>query len=469
MRSAAFLPPGTASSIPSQFKYALADDGRPAARARGSGLTRVTGIRRSGRARRGRGDRQPAKIETEDDRGRPVASTRLDVTPILINQHINHPIWHVTPSRGCPFRRCGTPTTSSTSAPGWAVWSARVTRSPGRSTASPKVDEAALLTEDRDRFEELSRTPSAACRRWRPRRSSASSTGPRPSRPTASSASAIARAGLLGRRRAFAPTASPAPAAWQGDGRVDRRRPARVRHLAHGPQAASAAHYAASATRSPAPRGPVQVLRHKYPAEERKSARPCGSPPPTPGSRSSAPCSARRPAGSGSTGSRATPPPATRRCAPRLGRPTGRPRSAPGPGDAWRRRPLRPVELRQARGARPGRDGVPGGARRQAGRPSRGLGRLHAAAEPARRHRVRPLSNRLGADRYLLVTGTAFGDHDRAWIERHLPPTAPSTWRRDVRAGVLLRVGPAGARHPAAAHAPAASPTPTSRTSRPAS
>jgi 4-methylaminobutanoate oxidase (formaldehyde-forming) len=42
---------------------------------------------------------------------------------------------------------------------------------------------------------------------------------------------------------------------------------------------------------------------------------------------------------------------------------------------------------------------------------------------------------RLGPDRYQLVTGTAFGDHDRAWIERHLPDDG-SVHVRDVTSGL---------------------------------
>ena len=36
---------------------------------------------------------------------------------------------------------------------------------------------------------------------------------------------------------------------------------------------------------------------------------------------------------------------------------------------------------------------------------------------------------RLADDRFGIVTGTAFGNHDREWIRRHLPGTAQSRCR----------------------------------------
>ena len=44
---------------------------------------------------------------------------------------------------------------------------------------------------------------------------------------------------------------------------------------------------------------------------------------------------------------------------------------------------------------------------------------------------------RLGAEHFLIVTGTAFGRHDRSWIEQHAPSrrcrwryaTSPARWR----------------------------------------
>ena len=59
---------------------------------------------------------------------------------------------------------------------------------------------------------------------------------------------------------------------------------------------------------------------------------------------------------------------------------------------------------------------------------------------------------RLAGDRFLIVTGTAFGNHDLGWIRKHLPDDG-SVEVRDVTsaAGVPRALGPAGARHPGAA------------------
>ena len=85
-------------------------------------------------------------------------------------------------------------------------------------------------------------------------------------------------------------------------------------------------------------------------------------------------------------------------------------------------RALRPVVVLEARGARPGRARVPRAAVREPHRPAGRHDRLHAAAEPARRDRGRPLGACGAADdRFMLVTGTAFGTHDRAWLERNMP------------------------------------------------
>ena len=69
------------------------------------------------------------------------------------------------------------------------------------------------------------------------------------------------------------------------------------------------------------------------------------------------------------------------------------------------------------------------------------------------------------ADRFLLVTGTAFGNHDLAWIRRHAPRDG-SVVINDLTSGArLLRaVGPAGPRHPGRRPRPTTSPTRPSRT-----
>ena len=67
---------------------------------------------------------------------------------------------------------------------------------------------------------------------------------------------------------------------------------------------------------------------------------------------------------------------------------------------------------------------------------------------------------RLAADRFLIVTGTAFGNHDLGWIRKHLPEAGGgsggprrrrSRARRHLGAGVLRDLGPEGARDPPAA------------------
>ena len=86
------------------------------------------------------------------------------------------------------------------------------------------------------------------------------------------------------------------------------------------------------------------------------------------------------------------------------------------------------TSLREDRGRRARARRPPAAAVRERRRPAGRPRHVHADAERARRHRVRPVGERLGEDRYLLVTGTAFGTHDRRWIARHAAaPTARST------------------------------------------
>ena len=201
---------------------------------------------------------------------------------------------------------------------------------------------------------------SSACRRWRRARSSTSSTGPRPSRPTASSSSASPTCRASGSPPASARTGSPAPGGiGKVDGRVDRRRPARVGRLAHGHPP----------LRPPLPQPALHARPHrtrrlskyydiKYPGEERKAGRPLRVSPAYPRHRELGAVVRRE----GGLGARqlvrvATPPAATRRCARAAGRArTGRRRSAPRRSRrAQRGGPLRPVQLLEARGARPRR------------------------------------------------------------------------------------------------------------------
>ena len=207
------------------------------------------------------------------------------------------------------------------------------------------------------------RTPSAACRRWRRRRSSASSTGRRRSPPTASSASASPSCRASGSLRASARTAWPAPAASARSWPSGSSTASPSTTSGTWTSSASAATTAASATPSPRTYEGLAVLRHQVPGRGAKSARPLRVSPAYPAWRPSTRRSARRPAGSAPTGSQPTRPPATRLCARAAGPgQSGRPRSAPRRSHAARRRHLRPVQLRQARGARPRGHGVPGAA-----------------------------------------------------------------------------------------------------------
>ena len=59
---------------------------------------------------------------------------------------------------------------------------------------------------------------------------------------------------------------------------------------------------------------------------------------------------------------------------------------------------------------------------------------------------------RLGEERFSIVTGTAFGNHDREWIRRHLPEDGSAAVRDVTSAWACFGdLGPEGARDPAAA------------------
>ena len=59
---------------------------------------------------------------------------------------------------------------------------------------------------------------------------------------------------------------------------------------------------------------------------------------------------------------------------------------------------------------------------------------------------------RLAEDRFSIVTGTAFGNHDREWMRRHLPGRRQRPdQRRHLAAGLLRDLGAAGARRAGAA------------------
>ena len=194
----------------------------------------------------------------------------------------------------------------------------------------------------------------------------------------------------------------------------------------------------------------------KYPGEERRAGRPLRVSPAYARHPRTARRSARSRAGSASTGSTRTPPTATSRCARAAG-PAALVAGDRGrvPGRERARRADRPVVVREDRRPRPRRVRVPRPHVRERGRPAARLGHLHAAAQRARRHRGRR--------------------HARAPRERPLPlrdghgvrlaqpragcastcPEDGSVYADDItsRAHLLLPLGPARARHPAAADA----------------
>ena len=74
-------------------------------------------------------------------------------------------------------------------------------------------------------------------------------------------------------------------------------------------------------------------------------------------------------------------------------------------------------------------------------------------------------SRRLAEERFSIVTGTAFGNHDREWIRRHLPDDGSVQVHDVTSAWACFGIwGPARARRARAAHARSRSRTRTSRT-----
>ena len=91
------------------------------------------------------------------------------------------------------------------------------------------------------------------------------------------------------------------------------------------------------------------------------------------------------------------------------------PRLPGGRGD------LRRDVVREDRRDGAGRGGVPRAAVRQPRRARGRRSRVHADAERAGRHRVRLHRDAVEEDRFRIVTGTAFGRHDLAWMRAHAP------------------------------------------------
>ena len=196
----------------------------------------------------------------------------------------------------------------------------------------------------------------------------------------------------------------------------------------------------------------------KYPGHERQAGRPLRVSPAYAWHASTAPRSARSPAGSGSTGTSRTRPPATSRCARAAGPGcTGRRRSAPSTGACRETAAL----FDESSFAKLEVDG-PGAAafleRLCDNHVARDVGRITYTQMLNARGGIECdfTVTRLEEERFSIVTGTAFGNHDLAWIRRHLPRRRASTVRvADVTsAGRASLWGPAGARRPRAADAP---------------
>ena len=96
-----------------------------------------------------------------------------------------------------------------------------------------------------------------------------------------------------------------------------------------------------------------------------------------------------------------------------------------------------------------------------------GRAHLHADAERARRHRMRPDRRAARRGRFYIVTGTGFATHDFDWISRNIPDGLDARLV-DVTSqnAVLVADGAAGARRARGADAATTSRTPPSRSAR---
>ena len=199
-------------------------------------------------------------------------------------------------------------------------------------------------------------------------------------------------------------------------------------------------------------RGLRDLLRHPLP-RPRAPGRPpaAGLAAPTPGTATTARRSARSRAGSASTGTSPTRRRATRRCARAAGRAsTGRRRSAPSTVACRERAALfDESSFAKIEVAGPGRRGVPRAAVRQPRR-ARASGRSPTRRCSTRRGGIEcdfTVTRAAPRTLFSIVTGTAFGNHDLAWIRRHAPADGVGAGQRRHR-----RAGPAsgcGARAPA--------------------
>ena len=252
------------------------------------------------------------------------------------------------------------------------------------------------------------------------------------------------------------------------DGDLDRRWRSRARPVEDGHPPVRAAYRRQALHAGAHDRGLRDLLRHPLPERGAPGRPPAPDLADLPSSRAWARRSGRSRAGSGRTGSRRTGRPATRG-SDRADGPasTGRPRSAPR-----RSRPARRPALFDETSFAKIEIVGPGAVAflQRPVRQRRGLpvGRIVYTQLLNRRGGIECdlTVTRVTKDRYLIVTGTAFGQHDLGWLRRHLPDDG-SVLLNDITSGrVLLRtVGAAGARHPRPRSRATTSPTPASRTS----
>ena len=296
----------------------------------------------------------------------------------------------------------------------------------------------------------------AACRAWPTPRSRSSSTGPRRSRPTASSSSARARwpasswppgfcahgiAGAGGNGQVMAEWivgGEPPMDLWKMDIR-------RFGDAVPQPRLHAGPHL----------RGLQHLLRHRVP-QPRAPGRPAAADrrPPTPATSGSAPSFGEKSGGSGSTGTGRTPTRRTSAC--------GR---AAGPGEHWSTA-IVTEHLAMPRGGRRCSTSRASPRSRSSGPGAAAFLQRLCANDVDKRRRLDHLHSmlnsrggiecdftvtRLAEERFLIVTGTAFGRHDLSWI-RSTPPRrdAGAVAVRDVTSAMACfgLWGPTAARHP---------------------
>ena len=154
--------------------------------------------------------------------------------------------------------------------------------------------------------------------------------------------------------------------------------------------------------------------------------------PPTGGSPSWARSSARSLAGSARTGSRRTRQPATSRCGRAAGRgSSGRPRSGPSMrpvANAWPSSTRARSRSSSSSARAPRRSS--NGCATTASRARSGSSRTRRCSTRAAAIECDFTVTRLAEERFGIVTGTAFGQHDLAWIAQHAPDDGSVQRRR---------------------------------------